>query len=289
MTDINEIRKRVKKEVLQKINENISLITEMWSISDDVDWFTDKILTDILFDTPDSSQDIIDNGLIFMSNVIKNYSIYNQKFDIHYYIYDCSDDRMCKFIYEEGEKLNGYQENEKILNITLYMVNNKWKMEYCERNVSHEVEHIIQINYGYTNNPNYKKLTDNAYEQANYVLRQESGYNKIDRVIAWLVYYSNSHEQDAFMQEYARELRRNPSLMITKKSETHNILNNYEQYCHYFLDNINNLNIKNAVKQYKIFGYNLTNFQMMATKQLNRFKRKMNNIEKNFKQKINTK
>ena len=44
-----------------------------------------------------------------------------------------------------------------------------------------------------------------------------------------------------------------------------------------------NKDVLNAIKLYKIYGYNLSNIKMMCTKQLNRFKRKMNNIEKNFK------
>ena len=43
-----------------------------------------------------------------------------------------------------------------------------------------------------------------------------------------------------------------------------------------------NKDILNAIKLYKIYGYNISSIKMMCTKQLNRFKRKMNNIEKNF-------
>ena len=35
-------------------------------------------------------------------------------------------------------------------------------------------------------------------------------------------------EVDAFMQEYARELRRNPSLIMSKSSEIHQILRIYQ-------------------------------------------------------------
>lgn len=71
--------------------------------------------------------------------------------------------------------------------------------------------------------------------------------------------------------------------MITKKSYTHVILNNYIYYANYFLENINNKNVLNAIKLYRIYGFNASNMKMMCTKQLNRFKRKMNNVEKNFK------
>ena len=85
------------------------------------------------------------------------------------------------------------------------------------------------------------------------------------------------------MQEYAKDIKRNITILKTKKSETHNILSLYSDICNYFLNHKNDSSVKNAVQQYRIFGYNMNNFELMATKQLNRFKRKMNNIEKNFK------
>ena len=280
--DLNEIRKHLKQEIQRMLIENTTLITEKWSICDKVDEYYDTVLEDIRLDIPNSQIEKIDNGLYFITNQITNYTILEQTFSINYYIYNCINQKYCDFIYQEGEKLNGYEEDEKILNITLYMVNNRWVDDYCEKNLSHEIEHIIQINYGFIKNANYKKLMSPAYDQANEVLRSENGYNEIEKALAWLIYYSNSHEQDAFMQEYARELRKNPSFLFSKKSSTHNILNHYTYYAKYFLDNMENKDVLNAIKLYKIYGYNLSNIKMMCTKQLNRFKRKMNNIEKNF-------
>lgn len=281
--NLNEIRRQVKRGLQQMLEENLTLITEKWSICDEVDEYYDKILEDIRKDIINSQVEKLDNGLLLYMNEIGHYKVLQQTFTINYYIYNCANSYICDFIYNEGGSLNGYQEDEKVLNITLYMINNKWVNSYCERNLSHEIEHIIQINYGFTKNANYKKLMTPTYDQANEVLRSENGYNENEKALAWLIYYSNPHEQDAFMQEYAKELRKNPSLMITKKSDTHAILNNYIHYANYLLDNINNKNVLNAIKLYRIYGFNASNMKMMCTKQLNRFKRKMNNVEKNFK------
>ena len=40
----NKIFEKVKKIISQKINESIELITEKWSISEEVDNFSNKIL-----------------------------------------------------------------------------------------------------------------------------------------------------------------------------------------------------------------------------------------------------
>ena len=62
----NKIFEKVKKIISQKINESIELITEKWSISDEVDNFSDKILKDILLDIPNAKQEFIDEGLLFV-------------------------------------------------------------------------------------------------------------------------------------------------------------------------------------------------------------------------------
>ena len=85
----NKIFENVKKIISQKINESVELITEKWSISDEVDNFSDKILKDILLDIPNAKQEFIEEGLLFVSNIIKNYSICEQSFELNYYIYNC--------------------------------------------------------------------------------------------------------------------------------------------------------------------------------------------------------
>lgn len=280
---MDKLKKIIITELHNIIKNNTKLITEKWSISDDADFYTDKVLDDIFNDLKNSSNEFIDKGINALVGSINNYAILNKTITINYVIYNCLDDYVCDFLYNEAEKQNGFEEKENTLYITLYMVNYKWRKDYCERNLVHEIEHIIQINYGFDNNVNYKKLTDRAYEHASDVLNQENGYGKADKLIAKLFYYSNSHEQDAFMQEYAKDIKRNITILKTKKSETHKILSLYSDICNYFLNHKNDSSIKNAIQQYRIFGYNMNNFELMATKQLNRFKRKMNNIEKNFK------
>ena len=283
---MEDVAKYIKKTVKSLINENIKLINEKWSISEEVDELFEKLINDIQKDVLNANIEKIDDGLLFYSNEITNYIILNRNIKINYYIYNCASDTICDFIYNEAEKLNGFQEDENILNITLYMVKGVWRNDYNERNIIHELEHILQINYGFTKNKNYKKLMDNAYNYANFVLRNQQQYSRIELIVAWLVYYSNSHEQDAFIQEYARELKRNLSILYTKKSETHKILRKYEEYCEYFENYKDTPYIINSVKQYKLFGYNFSNFEKMITKQLMRFKRKMKNVEKNFNNEI---
>lgn len=271
------LKNLITKQVNNIIKENMKLITEKWSISDVVDINTDKLLNYIKHDYTTAKIVRVTDGVFFISKENENnFTINDKTFNLNYYIYNCANNAICDIIHDEGEYINGFQEEENVLNLTLYMVKNQWRLDYCQTNVSHELEHILQISYGYSKNPNYKKLMYNAYKYANQVLRNKNDHSSIDRKLAWIVYYSNSHEQDAFMQEYAMELKNNPSKIVTKNAEIYKILINYDSYCKWFLDNYNSKNVKSSLNEYIIFGYNLSNFKLMSTKQLSRFKRKMN-------------
>lgn len=281
--DLKEIKETVKREIKRSINENIRLITEKWSFSDVIDDNVPIVLDFIQSDLTNADMEQIDKGLFIHIRENVPYEVLGRKLTLNYFVYNCSDDTLCDFIYKNGDYINGFQEDENILNLTLYMVRNQWRSDYCEKNVSHELEHILQIEYGLSKNQNYTRLMDNAYDYASQILRKKDIHSKEEIIVAWLIYYGNSHEQDAFIQEYGQVLKKNPFYIFTKNSDTHNILKNYTNCCNYFLENIDSKRITNAINQYRFFGYNKSNFRMMATKQLNRFKKKMNNIEKNFK------
>lgn len=105
--------------------------------------------------------------------------------------------------------------------------------------------------------------------------------NSFESVAAFLLYYSNPHEQEAFVNEYYKDLS------SLKKSEY--IKSLYTDYLNknaIFNSNINNPKLINALYVYSIYGYNVKNFQLMIKKGMQRLQRKMKNIEKHFKNQI---
>ena len=68
------------------LEENLTLITEKWSICDEVDEYYDKILEDIRKDIINSHIEKLDNGLVVYMNEIGHYKILQQTFTINYYI-----------------------------------------------------------------------------------------------------------------------------------------------------------------------------------------------------------
>lgn len=269
-------------ELKTLLSENARILSEKWSVCDKAEEYCDAILEEIRNNLPNSNTERVDKGILFHEGVLKNFKIMEQTIQIHYYVYHCFIKNVADFLYEEGRAVNGYNEDDKILFLTSYMVNNQWVNEYCEKIVVHGTEHIIQINYGYSNNFKYKGFINSAYKQARDVLADGAGHSRIDMIVAKLIYYSNAHEQDAFMQEYAKELKH--KLPFSKeKTETEKLLGTYEEYVEYILNNVKSPSVINAVKAYRPFGYTMSNFKLMCTKQLQRFKRKMKNVEKNFK------
>lgn len=281
MEKVDELRICVRNEVRKLISENTKLITEKWSICDKVQDGVENVLNTIYQTVFDGDCDcIIERQLYLYQGTIKNFNLFDDLITINYFVYNCSNKEYCDYIYEQGYELNGYIESEKILNITLYMINSKWNENICENNVVHELEHILQIKYGKMNNKNYSSLMKGCYNLANSILQDKSKHSQYEVCLALLFYYCNSHEQDAFIQEYARDLKKNPKEMLMQTNEIHKILNLVENNYKFFIDNENNFS--NAIKAYRIFGYNTNSMKVMFSKQIDRFKKKIKNVEKNF-------
>lgn len=279
------LKEHIKKEIKKLISENTILITEKWSICDKVQDGVDNVLKTIYQNVFNSDCDtIIDKQLYLFQGRVINYNLFDELITINYFVYNCSNKEYCNYVYENGYELNGYIESEKCLNLTLYMVNNQWEERLCENNVVHELEHILQIKYGQTNNKNYSSLMKGCYNFANSILQERNLHNQFEVCLAILFYYCNSHEQDAFIQEYARELKKNSQILITKDCEIYKILKLTENNYNFFVNNENKF--ISAVKAYKIFGYNISTMKTMFSKQINRFKKKIKNVEKNFKNTI---
>lgn len=278
---IEEVQKTMKNFV----NENVRLINEKWSISDDVQNATEKVLRDIhnsLYNSDCTT--VIKKQLYFYQGTVNNYKLFNKTITLNYYVYECINNEICHQVYNEGYHIDGFDEDCSTLNLTLYMVQDHWKELYCEKNVAHELEHILQIGYGEANNEKYERLTNGCYNHASEVIMNQTQYNKFDIMLAKLFYYCNPHEQDAFIQEYAIELKHNLEVLLNNNSELHTILRNLKNYYFQFANNKSLFN--NSVNSYRIYGYTYNSMNKMFSKHIQRLEKKMKNVEKNYKGRI---
>lgn len=276
--------KQITNDVLHRfkklLQERAELITEKWSISEDVIDASDKLLHDIKKQLINFTFQNCTNGIDLGQGLIKNYNLFKENISIQVYVYNCSSIELAKFAYDKLANLNGFIAERNELNLTLYLVN--WDyVNGLNNSVSHEIEHLCQINLGKTKNIKYTELMNQMYHQAVGIMSHSNHYSQEVLHIAQLIYYGNPHEQDAFIQEFAREVYKNPFATNNKSSEIYLILNNYKRYVDTYSQNKNTIQYKNALKIFRTSGVTERNFDIMINKALHRLERKIKNVEKN--------
>lgn len=272
----NDVLHRFKK----LLQERAELITEKWSISEDVIDASDKLLHDIKKQLINFTFQNCANGIDLGQGLIKNYNLFKENISIQVYVYNCSSVELAKFAYDKLANLNGFIAERNELNLTLYLVN--WDyVNGLNNSVSHEIEHLYQMHLGKTKNVNYTELMNQMYHQAVEIMSHSNHYSQEVLHIAQLIYYGNPHEQDAFIQEFAREVYKNPFATNNKSSEIYLILNNYKRYIDTYIQNKNTIQYKNALKIFRASGVTERNFDVMINKALRRLERKIKNVEKN--------
>lgn len=281
---MENIRKKIITILKEEIQNNSKLLTERWSYSDKIDQHMDYIY-DIVSEGIKSSSDEIhrlDYGIGLRKGKINDIKIFGiENITLFYYIYESANINQSEFIIKNAYSLNGYDEDNKILYLTLYTINGQLVEQPSNKNVSHELEHLLQISLGSKHNPRYSKLTDAAYKYASEIISNGNTDNP-DTLAAWLVYYSNPHEQDAFINEYYQDLRSNTQFINDENSETHIRLIDYQSKINKF-NSLSNGQQSNILSNFKLYGYTPKNFSIMLMKSIKRFKRKINNVEKHFK------
>ena len=272
---VREVRKRINKSIV----ENRTILDEQWSHSDEVEKECDALFEYLQYNFYKCDCERLTRNVVLFIGEVENYKMFNSTIKINFYVYNTNSMEMVDYLYNGGGYyVNGYEEKINTLTITLYAINNILQQQIAKETLVHELEHIMQISYSLKNNINYKKLTSDIYDVASNVIRNQENYSQADCIIAYLIYYSNSHEQDAFMQSYYQELKSNRFAQVTRNSETHNILYTYQDYYKWLLNNQNNVNLN----LYKLYGVTYNNLSKYVGRQIGRFERKMKNIEKSF-------
>lgn len=210
MMNINDIVKEVRKNINTSIVENRQFLNEKWSYSSDVEEESDKLIEAIQDNFLNGESAKITKDIIIYVGEINDYLIFDNRITIQYYVYNCHNMEVINYLYNGGGYYqSGYIEDDKTLILTLYAINDDLQKGLTKKETVHEVEHVMQSFYGKINTEKYTKLVSDIYSVANNVLQSPNNHSKLDIIIAKSIYYSNSHEQDAFMQEYYQELKKN--------------------------------------------------------------------------------
>lgn len=277
-------RRRLLDPVEHAYSFTHELINEKWSRSEEIDQAVEDVYDAIGESTQPENLVKVEDGVEFLKGNC-NCTVFGMDIQIVYFIYNTTDSQIMEYVYKNAEKYNGYDENLNKLFLTLYLINGHVCVTVCTKIITHEVEHLLQISLAKKNNKKYNELVNDDYKFASSVISGEEPSNDTGKNIAWLFYLSNTHEQDAFINEYFEELKQNKQFIFDKNSETHERLKTYSRLVEWAKNSIDE-EFKNELQKYRKFGYNRTTFMTMIQKGLKRFEKKMKNVEKHYQNRI---
>lgn len=281
------MRKSVRDGVEDFLSGRRAMLHERWSYSDDMDDAMDYVFDEIAGAIQGGKAQVHDigNGIALYKGSVPVSLFGIDGITLNFYLYDTPSDDACIYVHDNAERENHYDEGGRELTLTIYTVFGEMAEWLCRKNVSHELEHVLQVSKGHAGNANYRSLMDDIYYRACSVIRQYGNSDEsIPVVVARLIYYSNPHEQDAFMNEYYQDLKFMRQLVHDGKSEAHA---RYDDYCRKYrivCSKRNSAELSAELKRYGIYGMSEGNFFLMLEKGIKRFKKKMGNIEKHFKE-----
>lgn len=276
---------RIHTAIQDTLVEASEVLYEKWSHSEELDDAMEKVYDAIAETSGHNEVKTIIPQKLSMRRGKTDVELFGMPIHLEYFMYVATDDETAEYVLQNGYEKNGLSEDEKTLYITIYTVNGEVLEGPSNKNIGHELEHLLQISKSKVHNPHYTKLMDMAYEQASRILSGDKKSTKIERNIAWLYYFSNPREQDAFANEYYYELCSMSSFLGDNGAEAIVRLEKYKFLLDWYFENKEDKEVQAAVNAYTINGMPRKNFEKMIRSGLLRYQRKLGNIQKHFREK----
>jgi hypothetical protein len=257
---------------------------EKWSHCDEIDGAVERVYKRIGEIAPDAKEETVMENRIFLRRGEFDENFFGKKMHVFFFMFIARNEEDIDVMVDKYAGVNGIEPDEKTMYITIYTLNGTLLEPVSNKNVSHEIKHVYQMAKVGSGNVNYTNLADMAYERSSNVLNEPNQHSESELNVAWLYYYSNPYEQDAFVEEYYKDLCHLRQFMENKNSETHQRLAMYRWLIDWYFDNRDNPEVSIAVSQYRIHGMPKRNFETMIRNGYKRFEKKIRNIEKHFKQ-----
>lgn len=276
-------RNRIREALMGIVKENVEILDEMWSHSEEIDKGMELIYNTITKNMKKSHVETIVKKQLHVYIGSAPMEIFGMNISLKFFVYLACNDEVAQYAMQHCYSENGLSGDYRTLTLTLFTVNGELMERNANMTVGHEVEHLFQISKRKENNVKNSELMGNVYRQASETISQYETHSEAEVNIAWLVYYSNPREQDAFMNEYYYDLSWMKQFVFSENNEAKIRLLKYEEKINWYHENKDNDEVKNILLTYKINGMSQHNFEKMIEKGLNRYKKKMKNIEKHFK------
>lgn len=284
MLDLGKI---IKEEAYRLVlDECTQYLFERWSHSDEIDSSVELIYKTIEETVADAEKTVIDSKALYVLQNSVCIELFGMDILLTYHMFVGNSYDVINFLVGNSAGENNFSEDTNELVVTIYTIDGNLVESVSNPNLYHEVEHVSQISKGKERNANYKEFMDNAYKIASSIISDAGKYSEAEEKVAWLYYYSNPHEQDAFVNEYYYNLSHMKEFLIGETNPTRKILKEYEKLVGWYDENKNGEDVVEAVLEYRKTGMPKKNFEAMIHKGLKRFKKKMANVEKHFKYKV---
>lgn len=275
-------RKEIKDAMAQILREETAYLLEKWSHYEEMDKLTDYIYQKINDSVSKASEETIVKERLYKRLGITEIEILGQALTLYAYVYRATDEEAARYAIDYCEEY-GYVSNDcKTMVVTVYTIMDEILETESNRTIVYELKHLLQLLKKKENSIDYGKMENLAYTHMTDILGNRIFQKTEDVNIAWLYYYSMPEEQDAFMEEYYKELCHLQSLNLKDKTGTAEKLRDFEQLIKWYNSNKEQPEVMEAVNAYRLAGMAKVNFETMIKKGHDRFVRKMRNIEKHF-------
>ena len=273
-------RRRLLDPIEHGFSFNHNFINEKWSRSEEIDQAVEDVYNAIEQKMQQiKPQDLDKYTELYLGTCKCN--IFDIDVWINFAAYNSINDDYTRKAIETRDVVNSFDEDRNIIFVTIYMSNGNVYDPLSTKNITHEVEHLFQSVMSKKDGKVYHNMATDEYNYAREIMDKVSDDDETKFMIAWLFYISNTHEQDALINEYYEDLKYRNQFIFDKDSQTHWILSRYKIFVTW-LKNLNNEELEQMLLPYRKFGYNRNVFLKMVQNGCKRFERKMKNIEKHF-------
>lgn len=207
----------------------------------------------------------------------KKYILFGHNISVHFIRFEFTNEETFRKEKDSLDLKNEFDTYNATLTLTVVSLFSTIYRPLSEASVYHEVEHAYQWCKNIDKNENYDYFMDAAYSYAVSIMNNPNA-NSFETVLAYLMYYSNPREQDAFVNEYYAQARDNAEERNTCSTQVEKRFKDYEALVKTFKNTINSPSFQPYIKQYEQYGYSANNILTYATKGLNRFKNKLNHV-----------
>lgn len=258
------------------------LLLEELSVSREVESATDRLKATISSSYKNGDREEFSKNLTLYSGSLI-YEAFGVSFGVNYDVYVVYDlDELGRKEYQIAS--SNYSDIEQnTMNVSLFAYRGEF-LTMSDDSLMHEMMHFYQWAKKKQKYQESTQLTSKLYQMAVAVIQDKSldgtetvKYTECEKIIAWLIYFSDRREQDAYVNGYYAEKRsaktqnKTPDLLLAMKS--------FSDYQDMFSEKYGTKEMGEAIKFYSENGLSLKTLVSMVEKANERWESKKKRVD----------